>query len=206
MISIQAVAVTALIGIPDAQWVRVASEHCRQNRSPPTAVLRGLLRIEAELGLPNHARGISLAAACRESAFRADPGLGDRGRSAGMFQFMAWAKRRIKGAKTRDPRLDWKASARYWISHLIRQRSRVSKHCKGRRGYETRRDMILASSNATAVRSPKCTQRKPNGRCTARVPRCARLGSRSETSHMRTWRRWRDLIRSTTNKGKQTTE
>ena len=47
-------------------------------------------RLEADLGVPDSARGILGAAWCWEAAMRTKPRAGDEGRSYGPFQMMGW--------------------------------------------------------------------------------------------------------------------
>ncbi len=179
---------------------------CPHNKKPDPTILIGLLTIEKAAKLPPAARGLLIAAACRESGLRADPGFGDGGRSAGMFQFASWAKKRIRPYRTPghrgDVRLDWRASARFWVRHVVAQYGRVSKYCKGYRGYRSKRAMRWASANVTAVRSPACKRRRPDGRCVAWVPRCSKRGTGAETLHWRTRAEWSGLIRDALSRAK----
>jgi hypothetical protein len=175
---------------------RAAIEQCpnRYARDVPRDVLVELWRIDRS-GLPEAARGLVLAAACNESGYRASGKCGDAGRSCGMFQLMKWTIPGLRaiGAKGADPRLDWRAAARFYVSRVVRQIPRVRRHCRGRRGYATRESMLWASAVQTAVRAPKCAERNTAGRCVRRVPRCARRGSRYEAKHwarLRQWRQW----------------
>lgn len=178
----------------DADLLEVAATQCPTNRRPNVEILRELLKIERAAGIPDAARGLLLAAACRESGYRADPsGWQDGGRSRGMFQFMAWAKKSIRkhGGEGADVRLDWRASARFWAAHVVKQYKRVKRHCRtSRLRHRTWAAMRWASANATAVRHPKCAQRDLYGRCVNWVPRCARAGGRGETLHWKTLRGW----------------
>jgi len=191
-----AAALGALVGllISEAAHADPAINSCpnRYARDVPRDVIAALWRIDREI-LPPTARGLVLAAACNESGYRAAGKCGDGGRSCGMFQFMRWtipALRRL-GAKGPDPRLDWRAAARFYAAHVARQAPRVRRYCRGRRGYATRAAMVWASAVQTATRAPKCAARNVAGRCIRRVPRCARRGSRFETLHWQRLRAWR---------------
>lgn len=177
-----------------------ALAHCPHNRTPDRRILEGLIAIEKEAGLPAAARGLLLAAACRESGFRAHPGYGDNGMSAGMFQFASWAKKRIRRHRTPgyrgDVRLDWRAAARFWAHHVAKQVKSVRAYCKGSRGYKSHESMVWASANTSAVRAPSCKSRRADGRCTSWVPRCARRGRRSETLHWKTRHSWSKIVRA----------
>ena len=92
---------------------------CRAAREPDVARLRAVLDLEAELGVPNHLRGLALAAACVESGYRdgargdcAPGATGDGCAAWGWFQFHGWAARFID----RDDAL---ASARLWLSRVV---------------------------------------------------------------------------------------
>ncbi len=193
-----------------------AMTQCPTNAKPSSQVVATLLRVEVEERVPKLARGILLAAACLESAYRADPGCGDRGASCGMFQFQGWARRWIRavqletGLGTADPRLDYEASARYYWRHLIAQLPAVRRHCRGYGGYATRLDYVLASAATTASRHPRCARRgyrcaarvkgrcvrhETRLRCVKRVPRCARRGTKGESNHWRLLQRWRRGLR-----------
>jgi hypothetical protein len=191
----------ALLGSPqDDALVDAMMTGCRGHR-PSAAMLDELLRMESAAGFPASVRGLMVAAACNESGF--EPGArGDyvaRGAgvreptSYGLLQFQAWAKRGIRqqGARTRDPRLDWRASARYWAAHVARQVPWVRRVC----GYTAEAD-IWRAAHLTAIRAPKCARwRIRNGRqrCVRREPRCHRLGSTSRQSHQRILQGWREL-------------
>ncbi len=181
-----------------------ALARCRHARrtAADRLVIAELYRIEAAAGITEP--GLLAAAACAESGYRSVLS-GDEGKSEGLLQFQGWAKPHIAnhGAKTKDPRHDWRASARYWAAHVVKQLPRVRRHCKGRGGYATRSLYLWASANVTAVRYPRCRclkrkhgvcwleDRASDGRCRRRVPRCARKGTRGETRHVKYLRAWR---------------
>lgn len=194
-----ALLLASLGGLPsgDALVERVRSAalaDCHTNKRPPVEVVDALIQIERDVGIPDEARGLLLAAACNESGFRARVA-GDGGRSVGMFQLFPWAKRRAVKLQIetteRDVRLDWRASALIYADHTRRQLPKVRRDCKGRRGFVTRSQMLWASANAQAIRYPLCARRDVKGRCLQRKTRCARKGRGSETLHFKMLRRWR---------------
>lgn len=173
---------------------------CRGN-IPTRAMVDELLAIERAAGFPDDVRGLTVAAACNESGFK--PGArGDyvsRGAgvreptSYGLLQFQAWAKRHIRklGAKTRDPRLDWRASARFWTAHVAKQVPRVVRVC----GYTDPVD-IWRAAHLTAIRAPKCGRWRMiagRQRCTRYEPRCHKIGSRNRQSHWKILHAWRAM-------------
>ena len=177
---------------------------CPLNHRPieeQQARLEELLRIEAEERVPGFARGILLAAACRESAYKLRPACGDAGASCGVLQLSGHHRRRLRsmGAVGDDPRSDWRAAARYWLRHLKRQLPRVAA-CEGRGGYATRAEMLWASANKTATWRAKCAKRKCTRRahtgacvrsvCVKLAPRCSRRQQGWETKHWRLLRAW----------------
>lgn len=171
-----------------------AYANCPLNANPDAAVLYRLFEIEEAFEFPEHARGLLSAAACHESAYRVDPGRGDRGRSVGMFQWQAWAKSRIElGALTvpeDDPRLDWQAAAMFWASHYKRQIGFVERSCKKLNGYAVMEEMLAASAALTAVRPPICTKRLGQ-KCVRFKPWCAIKG-RLETRHWKRLSVWKN--------------
>jgi hypothetical protein len=188
---------------------QAALTRCPTNRRPPKAVVAELFHMERAAGVPEAARGILAGAACQESAFRADPGKGDGGKSWGIVQFASWAipgiRRMGADPKLKDPRLDWRASARYWLKRLKRNVPKARRACRGRRGYASLEQQVWMSANLTAVTRPKCIRR---GKCRERDNAdecvrwyCAKIGVRCATAgkaetkhalHMRNWHRWVD--------------
>lgn len=174
-----ALALTVAAPTPD-YLVDAAVVGCAQNRTPDAERVAALFELERAAGVPPAARGLLAAAACRESGYRADPrGHNDGGKARGMMQFWGWAKRwiRLHGGRGPDPRLDWRASASYWIAHVAGQVPRVRRHCRGRRGFASVTEQVWASANLTAVRRPR-----RDG-----LPRCA-IAGRRVTNH------WRVLV------------
>lgn len=174
------VAPTALKG---PSLVEVARDFCPNNRSPDGDLVAELFRIEAEAGL--EAAGLLAAAACIEAGYSPTPrGTADGGRAKGMFQFWAWAKRAIGPASTKDPRLDWRASAAYWARHTVALLPKAKRCPKTKRGYVSRQAALWASAATTAVRGPR----------PGRAPYCARAGKPcTESKHACLWRQWQSI-------------
>jgi hypothetical protein len=180
---------------------------CERNRRPneeQRSRMERFYRMEIDFGVPDAARGLLLSALCNESAYVFEPGRGDEGRAVGILQFWPSHKDDIRRVQKElyngevppgDSRLDHFASVTYWLRHLKKQVPRVRKHCRGKRGYESREAMVWASANLTAVARPKCVERNDQGVCKKRVPHCARAG-RFETGHFERLRRWHtDAVR-----------
>jgi len=200
------IAAALLVATPQAEHplVRQAITDCPLNRRPSEAqqaMVEELFRIELDAGVPDVARGLLAAAACRESAYRKRPGCGDAGRSCGVFQFGGWAIRHLKarGAQGDDPRLDWRVAARYWLHRVKRSMRLVKRDCRGRGGYASREAYLWASANKTATWRPKCRRKHCKGGrcfCSSLAGRCSvppwrSRGVRMETKHWRLVRRWR---------------
>lgn len=173
---------------------------CRGNKAS-RAMMEELFQIEADAGIEGDARGIVAAGACNESGFN-PKALGDwesvidRKRcknntpgcvptSFGLMQFKPWAKKRIRkyGSTTRDPRFDWRASAKYWASHVVSQIARVKRVCRYPDMLNTWR-----AAHRTAVTAPKCLLRrysKKRGKmvCVKYVPRCHSMAKVYKSSH-----------------------
>lgn len=158
---------------------RLAIKSCPLNKRPTEKqreLVKALFKIEREEGVPEFARGILAAAACREAAYKLRVGCGDGGASCGLFQFSRTKKRfrklREMGAQGEDPRLDIEVAARYWLRSLKGQLWRARRDCrKKRHGYPSYDEYIWASANKTATwrykckRSGKCRAWNPDGSC-----------------------------------------
>lgn len=191
--------------VPTEAMVQQALTNCPNRRHPDERLVRGLFELEAEADMPDVTRGLLAAAACHESSFHPAGKCGDGGTSCGLLQFKGWAKRGIRkmGATGDDPRLDWKAAARYWLKRVKRAYRMARRDCRGRGGYRTRQAYLWASANKTATWSPKCGRRiaispeNSRSRCVRFVARCStpwngRSAQRGETKHwwrLRLWKR-----------------
>ena len=175
---------------------------CAGNR-PSRAMAQELLEIESEAGISGQARGILLAAACRESGFNPTK-KGDwrpkgcspkrdedcRARAVGLVQFWGWAKKGIRryGSTTDEPREDWRASARYWARHIVAQLPAVDRDCDHSLPYDRWR-----AAHRTAVVLPLCVKKR-RGRCVKRSARCHKPGRKS--SHWRILENWKGTPRA----------
>lgn len=181
---------------------------CRGNKAS-RAMMEELFRIEAEAGIKGEARGLVAAAACNESGFN-PKALGDwfkigmphtrenrcknyqRGctpTSFGLMQFKPWAKKHIRkyasNPKMKEPRFDWRASAKYWALHVVAQIPRVKRECR----YTEEID-IWRAAHRTAITKSKCvryrvSKRTGKQRCAKFVPRCHRIDKVYKSSHWR---------------------
>lgn len=89
-----------------------------------------LAALEVESGVvPHYAKGITLAAACRESK-GASRVCGDGGLSCGTFQLRRWAE-----LKYGIDRFDPIASARAWLHRIGVVTKKARRRCKGRRAF-----------------------------------------------------------------------
>lgn len=113
-----------------------AAQSCSLRRKRDPELMQSLREIEEDAGFPDEARGLLLAATCRETADRSDL-RGDckdtaEGRvcpSVGIVQFMPWARKRIEGSTMADPRLDPLPAARYWAKRFMRALAIVKDAC-----------------------------------------------------------------------------
>ena len=71
----------------DRGLVEIAATKCKNAGSKvDRRLLQALLVLEKKHNVPAYAKGITLAAACRESGYRADPRRGDGGKAVGILQ------------------------------------------------------------------------------------------------------------------------
>lgn len=113
-------------------------------------LLQRLLVIERDLDFPVEARGLLLAAACRESSYTPSAKgdcwrqwldgqpVGGKCSSLGIVQFASWAKKGIRKWQVKlghevkpdaDPRLDWVASAYFWGERFLSSLHKVKSQC-----------------------------------------------------------------------------
>jgi hypothetical protein len=174
---------------------------CISNRTPNRAMVLSLLSIERAAGIPELARGLTVAAACRESGMkptrRGDWRLksdrrvhckegetGCKARALGLFQHWRWARKGIKRVCgwtwSADIRTEWKCAARFWARHVVAQVPSVRKHCRYKDELA-----VWKAAHRTAVTMPKCVSRTPGGRCRKWRPRCPVMRAH-RSSHWKT--------------------
>ena len=114
----------------DEAFVHIAATHCKNAKKPvDKRLLRGMMQLETWLKVPKYARGITLAAACRESrGFKRK--CGDAGKSCGVFQMRRWAEIRY-GINRFDPL----QSARAWVHRIGVVTKKARRRCKRRRAF-----------------------------------------------------------------------
>ena len=114
-----------------APIVSEAREGCNWHKDAlEGGLLWALAYVELESGVvPPYARGITLAAACRESRGYSLK-CGDGGLSCGVFQLRRWAERRY-GVDRHDPI----AAARAWLHRIGVVTKKARRRCKGRRAF-----------------------------------------------------------------------
>ena len=116
-----------------------------------------LYDVEEEMGIPNEMRGMTLSAACLESAFNPNA-KGDRNfsknkktpRAIGVLQ-MWKIYEKVYGTDRKDPR----SSAIGWLTHIKKKIPKVKRQCK----YKSVRKVWIAAW-VTGIR-----YKKPGGRC-----------------------------------------
>jgi hypothetical protein len=175
----------------------MAHTDCPLNKRPSEKqrdVASQLVKIEQEEGVPGFARGLLVAAACREASYKIRVRCGDGGASCGLLQLSATRKRfaqlRAMGAKGDDPRSDWKVAARYWLRRVKKMVKLARGQCRGKGGYSSRAEYIWASANKTFTWRYKCKRwgkcRKwQDGECVKRY--CSKQAARCSVPPWR-WR------------------
>ena len=106
--------------VDGANMVEHAIENCRSaaGRDVDRLTLHSLLLLEIVHGVPERYRGMSLAAACRESGFSRDA-VGDGGKAIGWFQMHPWWER--YGVDRRDPI----GAGNAWIGRIAKNTRRA---------------------------------------------------------------------------------
>jgi hypothetical protein len=167
------------VGLPisDSEILYEAKYNCRTAK-PERAkdpLLKSLLKIEREYGVPDSLRGMLLASACQESGYNPNA-KGDhkfskkrKPKAIGLFQMWKWWEKGY-GIDRRDPQ----ASARAYLRHITKQLPKVRRKCKISRRHK-KRNWIVAW--VTGIRGYK-----KEGRC------------RQRPKHLRTLRKWHRSI------------
>tara|TARA_Y100001963_G_scaffold15880_2_gene19654 strand:+ start:2339 stop:2872 length:534 start_codon:yes stop_codon:yes gene_type:complete len=109
----------------EASLVEAAATMCKNAKKPVNrALLRRLVKLETSHGVPSYARGIVLAAACRESGYRAKPRRGDNGKAVGILQMWKWWEA-VYGIDRENPM----QSARAWLTHIGKSVKKAKRKC-----------------------------------------------------------------------------
>ena len=149
---------------PSGLMPQLAVDLCKHTKGATTKKKQEALRIakmlydvEERLNVPDIMRGMTLSAACLESAFNPSA-KGDRKFSAnkktpkaiGVLQMWKWYEKSY-GVDRKDPR----SAAVGWLTHIKRLLPKVKKQCR----YKTQRRLWTAAW-VTGIR-----YKKPGGRC-----------------------------------------
>ena len=145
------------ISVENCWYLKKATD---EKRKKALAVAKAIYNVEEAQKIPDQMRGMSLAAACLESAFN-PKALGDRRFSkskkkpmaVGAFQLWPWYERAYDVDRT-DP----VSSASAWLRHIKRQVPGIKRKCKHR----TLKKVWVAAW-VTGIR-----YKKPAGRCNER--------------------------------------
>lgn len=115
----------------DEAFVHIAATHCKNAKKPvDKRLLRGMMQLETWLKVPKYARGITLAAACRESGYRADPRRGDGGKAVGILQMWPWWEKAYPFKRTHALR-----AVEMYLRHVNKATKKARRLCKGRRAW-----------------------------------------------------------------------
>ena len=141
---------------------KIAVEACsrvkEKNKDKALAVARRMFEVEKKFDIPSKFRGMSLAAACLESAFN-PLAKGDKSKkrkrymAIGVLQLWPWWEKSYKVDRTNPEQ-----STEAWLKHIFRQIPRVKKRCRSRS-----KDKTFVQAWVHAIRAPK-----PSGRCKER--------------------------------------
>jgi len=157
-IMIFVMAISAPINLePKVDLARVAVESCskvrEKNKESAVLIARKMLAVEKSMGVPDQFLGMSLAAACLESAFNPLAKGDKRGKkfkAIGVLQLWPWYKKAYGTTRT-----DIVSSTTSWLRHIMRMLPKVKKQCRYR---STKK--IWVAAWVTGVR-----HKKPGGRC-----------------------------------------
>ena len=119
------------------------------SKASQPGLTRQMLRMEEHLGVPATLRGMSLAAACKESRFNPSA-KGDHGRAVGILQQWPWWEKKYRIHRVKAPE-----AAASWLIHVAAQVPKVQKQC----GPLGEQQMWIAAW-VTAIRAPR-----KGGRC-----------------------------------------
>ena len=115
----------------DIGLVEIASTKCKNAGSKvDRRLLQALLVLEKKHNVPAYAKGITLAAACRESGYRADPRRGDGGKAVGILQMWPWWESAYPFKRTHPLR-----AVDVYLQHINKATKKARRLCKGRRAW-----------------------------------------------------------------------
>ena len=164
--------------ISDNEILYEAKYNCRSAKPERVnePLLKSLLKIEKDYGVPGSLRGLLLAAACQESGYNPNA-KGDhkfskkrKPKAIGLFQMWRWWEKSYN-IDRRDPI----SAAHAYLTHITRQLPKVRRKCKISRRH-TKRNWIVAW--VTGIRGYK-----KEGRCNQRP------------KHLRTLKKWHRSIK-----------
>ena len=132
--------------------VAIAATSCKNasKKVDHRPLLNKLIEIEVRAGVPDEYRGAVLAAACRESGFRANPRKGDRGRAVGLLQMWPWWERSFKIKRT-DPL----ASARAWTAQIMKSVRKARRRCGRKMAFRAAWAWVASGPKGWRCRSPR---------------------------------------------------
>jgi len=131
--------------------VDIALTKCRNApKTTKKGFLVDLIKVEISLGVPEKYRGMVLAAACRESGYRAKPRRGDDGKAVGLLQMWPWWEKRF-GIKRTDP----KAAARAWIKQILNTVKKARRRCGKKMAFRSAWAWVASGPKRWRCRSPR---------------------------------------------------
>ena len=130
--------------------VDVAINNCKNApKGVKKEFLYSLLAQEVALGVPDEYRGMVLAAACRESGYRAVPRPGDGGNAVGLLQMWPWWER--FGIDRRDPI----SATNGWLTRILMNVKRARRMCGKKMQYRAAWAWVASGPKGWRCRSPR---------------------------------------------------
>lgn len=112
--------------LPEASLIDTAASLCKNARKPVNKAFLGeLMALEVKHKVPTYARGITLAAACRESGYRANGRKGDGGKAVGILQMWPWWERAYPFKRTQALK-----AVDVWLTHINKSTKKARRKCK----------------------------------------------------------------------------
>ena len=112
--------------LPEALLIDTAASLCKNAKKPVNKALLGeLMALEVKHKVPTYARGITLAAACRESGYRSNPRRGDGGKAVGILQMWPWWERAYPFKRTQALK-----AVDVWLTHINKSTKKARRKCK----------------------------------------------------------------------------